>query len=118
MQKGLALSGGSAHSRLGGQVSKELQARRESRSTDDFSATRSPATVGAKEAVESLALGGMSPPARALIAQFARLAEMLDAAGLGPADYLYSSLKWRLQRPRDQSVSSDTPTTEVAVAGV
>ena len=25
---------------------------------------------------------------------------MLDAAGLGPADYLYSSLKWRLQRPR------------------
>ena len=24
---------------------------------------------------------------------------MLDAAGLGPADYLYSSLKWRLQRP-------------------
>jgi hypothetical protein len=41
----------------------------------------------------------MPPPACALIAQFERLAEMLDAAGLGPADYLYSSLKWRLQQP-------------------
>ena len=67
MQKGLALSGASAHSRLGDQVSKELQPRRESRSTDDFSATRSPATVGAKETVESLAFGGMSPqPVRSL----------------------------------------------------
>ena len=96
MQKELALSGTNAHSRLGGQVSKELQQR--SRSTDDFAETKSP-TVGAREAFPSLALDGMSPPARALIAQFARLAEMLDAVGLGPADYLYSSLKWRLQRP-------------------
>ena len=84
MQKGLALSGTNAHSRLGGQVSKELQQR--SRSTDDFSETNSQ-TVGAREAFPSLALDGMSPPARARIAQFARLAEMLDAVGLGTADY-------------------------------
>ena len=81
MQKELAHSGGSAPAGLGGQVGKELQALRESQSTDDFSGTR-------------------SRGANALIAQFARLAEVLDAAGLGPADYLYSSLKWRLQRPR------------------
>jgi hypothetical protein len=83
-------------------VTKELQPRREPRSTDDSFdslATKSPATVGEKEASQSHAFGGISPPARALIAQFARLAEMLDAAGLGPADYLYSSLKWRLQQP-------------------
>ena len=81
MQKELAHSGGSAPAGVGGQVGKELQALRESQSTDDFSGTR-------------------SRGANALIAQFARLAEVLDAAGLGPADYLYSSLKWRLQRPR------------------
>ena len=81
MRKELAHSGGSAPAGLGGQVGNELQALRESQSTDDFSGTR-------------------SRGANALIAQFARLAEVLDAAGLGPADYLYSSLKWRLQRPR------------------
>jgi hypothetical protein len=31
--------------------------------------------------------------------QFAAAAETLDAAGLGPADYLYLPLKWRLQHP-------------------
>lgn len=31
--------------------------------------------------------------------RFTRMAEMLDAAGLGPADYLYLPLKWRLQKP-------------------
>ena len=31
--------------------------------------------------------------------RFTRMAELLDAAGLGPADYLYMPLKWRLQRP-------------------
>jgi hypothetical protein len=35
-----------------------------------------------------------------MAAHFAKLAEMLDAAGLGPADYLYSTLKWRLQNPQ------------------
>lgn len=29
--------------------------------------------------------------------RFTRMAETLDAAGLGPADYLYLPLKWRLQ---------------------
>jgi hypothetical protein len=31
--------------------------------------------------------------------RFTRMAETLDAAGLGPADYLYLPLKWRLQKP-------------------
>ena len=31
--------------------------------------------------------------------RFAQIAEALDAAGLGPADYIYAPLKWRLQRP-------------------
>jgi len=31
--------------------------------------------------------------------RFTRMAETLDAAGLGPADYLYLPLKWRLQNP-------------------
>ena len=34
-----------------------------------------------------------------VIERFAALAERLDAAGFGPADYLYSPLKWRLQHP-------------------
>jgi hypothetical protein len=32
-----------------------------------------------------------------IVAEFGRLAARLDAAGLGPADYLYAPLKWRLQ---------------------
>jgi hypothetical protein len=31
--------------------------------------------------------------------RFTRMAETLDKAGLGPADYLYLPLKWRLQNP-------------------
>jgi hypothetical protein len=31
--------------------------------------------------------------------RFTLMAETLDAAGLGPADYLYLPLKWRLQKP-------------------
>jgi hypothetical protein len=31
--------------------------------------------------------------------QFTHIAETLDAAGLGPADYIYAPLKWRLQKP-------------------
>ena len=42
--------------------------------------------------------GTLSPDSTSVM-QFARLAELLDSAGLGPADYLYSSLKWRLQKP-------------------
>ena len=34
-----------------------------------------------------------------VIERFAALAERLDAAGFGPADYLYLPLKWRLQHP-------------------
>jgi hypothetical protein len=80
-------------------VSEELQPQRESGSTDDLSATRSLATAGVREAGESLAPGEIPDAACALTAHFEKLAEMLDAAGLGPADYLYSSLKWRLQQP-------------------
>ena len=31
--------------------------------------------------------------------RFTRMAETLDAAGFGPADYLYLPLKWRVQKP-------------------
>jgi hypothetical protein len=34
-----------------------------------------------------------------IVGEFTRLAEILDAAGLGPADYLYAPLKWRLEHP-------------------
>ena len=99
MRKRLALSGDDARSRLaGGQRSKDLPSGRESRSTN-ASESRSPAATGANEAGLSPSIGGTPSPAPALVAQFARLAEMLDAAGLGPADYLYSPLKWQLQRP-------------------
>ena len=64
---------------------------------DNLSRIELLATVGTRDAVQSLVLG--PPPSSALIAHFTRLAETLDSAGLGPADYLYSSLKWRLQRP-------------------
>jgi len=98
VQKGRALSSGNARSRLaGGQRSKDLPSRRESRSTD-VSASRSPAAHGANEAGQSSSLGGTPSPGPALVAHFARLAEVLDAAGLGPADYLYLPLKWQLQR--------------------
>ena len=36
-----------------------------------------------------------------IVAEFTRLAEALDAAGLGPADYLYAPLKWRLEHADD-----------------
>jgi len=35
----------------------------------------------------------------AIAARFAKFVALLDAAGLGPAYYSYSALKWRLQRP-------------------
>ena len=72
------------------------QSRREARRSFK---DQSLAAVGTRDAGQSPVLGGMPPPSSTLIAQFARLAETLDSAGLGPADYLYSSLKWRLQRP-------------------
>ena len=42
--------------------------------------------------------GAQSQKAR-IVAEFTRLANVLDEAGLGPADYIYAALKWRLQRP-------------------
>ena len=92
MQKGPTLSGGGAPLRRGGHASTISRAAR----PEDL---RSLAAVGTRDADQSPVLGGMPPPSNTLIAQFARLAEMLDSAGLGPADFLYSSLKWRLQRP-------------------
>ena len=69
------------------------QSRREARRSFK---DQSLAAVGTRDAGQSPVL---APPSSTLIAHFARLAETLDSAGLGPADYLYSSLKWRLQRP-------------------
>ncbi len=97
MQKGLALSGGSAHSEAwrSGEQGTSVAARvpilifQDQVVSNRRSEGRRPITCAWWDA----------PPSSTLIAQFARLAEMLDAAGLGPADYLYSSLKWRLQRP-------------------
>jgi len=40
-----------------------------------------------------------------LVGHFAMLAKMLDAAGLGPADYLYRPLKWRLQHQDVNQIS-------------
>ena len=92
MQKGPTLSGGGAPLRRGGHASTISRAAR----PEDL---RSLAAVGTRDADQSPVLGGMPAPSSTLIAQFARLAEMLNSAGLGPADFLYSSLKWRLQRP-------------------
>jgi hypothetical protein len=48
-------------------------------------------------APESEAAATGEAGATEIAAEFARLAERLDQAGLGPADYLYAPLKWRLQ---------------------
>ena len=40
-----------------------------------------------------------------IVAEFKSLAARLDAAGLGPADYLYAPLKWRLQHPANEQSS-------------
>ena len=41
----------------------------------------------------------------AIEVRFTQMAEALDAAGLGPADYLYAPLKWRVQKPEVGSFS-------------
>lgn len=52
-----------------------------------------------RERPEAKPEAGSRPEASAIVAEFARLADSLDAAGLGPADYLYAPLKWRLEHP-------------------
>jgi hypothetical protein len=46
-------------------------------------------------------LDRLPPPLQKSVVEerFTRMAETLDAAGLGPADYLYAPLKWRVQKP-------------------
>jgi hypothetical protein len=41
----------------------------------------------------------------AIEVRFTKMAEALDAAGFGPADYLYAPLKWRIQKPEVSSFS-------------
>jgi hypothetical protein len=54
------------------------------------------------ESIERLA----SPLQRSAIElRFTQMAEALDAAGFGPADYLYAPLKWRVQKPEVSSFS-------------
>jgi hypothetical protein len=45
------------------------------------------------------ATAGEDRSTQEMIVRFVALAERLDAAGFGPADYLYTPLKWRLQHP-------------------
>jgi hypothetical protein len=92
VQKGTMLSGGGTPLGLGGHASTISRGA----GPENLSTIRSLAAVGTRDAGQSPVL---DPPSSTLIADFARLAETLDSAGLGPADYLYSSLKWRLQRP-------------------
>ena len=54
---------------------------------------------GAMDSDRSDVPRGLPDQVSMLEARFAHMAEILDAAGLGPADYLYAPLKWRLQRP-------------------
>jgi hypothetical protein len=51
---------------------------------------------------------------RQIVERFAHFAEALDAAGLGPADYLYAPLKWRLQNRHANRLSRLGPLVKVA----
>ncbi len=76
---------------------------------------------------QSAAAGGqLQAPARAgaradeadrswkrIVAEFESLAARLDAAGLGPADYLYAPLKLRLQHPANEQSSYLTSVVKV-----
>ena len=98
-------------------MSKELQPRRESRSTDDFSETGSPDRWRERGGPATCAWWDV-PPRPCAHCAIHEAGKNARCGGIRSSPLPLFIIEMAIAATRDQSVSSDTPTTEVAVAGV